>query len=95
MISPIGNSSSRLARIQQRAKGSRARPRDLAKPTEQHIAHPKNTLTTAGRRRQNWNGPERAGKERKRGGKRQSSWGARKQKQVTESAVCVSVCECV
>lgn len=34
----MGKSSSRLAMMQQMARGSRASPRDRAKPTEQHIA---------------------------------------------------------
>lgn len=45
----MGKRSSRLDMIQQMARGSKARPRDRAKPTEQHIAHPTKALTTAER----------------------------------------------
>lgn len=78
MVSPIGKSSSRLARIQQRARGSRAKPRDLAKPTEQHIAHPNSTRSQLQGVEES-TGRDEGGqpKERKRGGKLQSSWGGK------------------
>lgn len=93
----MGNSSSRFATIQQRARGNRARPRDLAKPTEQHIAHPPENP-----RSQPQGGEERArmgwGRQRpsERGeGRVRAAGEAGNENKWQDPGVCVCVCLCV
>lgn len=68
----MGKRSSRLAMIQQKARGSKARPRDRAKPTEQHMAQPTKALKIAERDVEEWDESREsrhgAGKEEERRG---------------------------
>lgn len=86
----MGNSSSRLARIQQRARGSRAKPRDLAKPTEQHIAHPETHSQPQGGEERTGMGRGEPEKERQRGEGRVGAAGEPGNK---NKCVCVLVCK--
>lgn len=86
--------------MQQRARGNKARPRDLAKPTEQHMARPKNSLTTREEERSEleWAEEGRDGVEKGREGSEQL--GSQETKTSDESPVCVCVlracvCTCV